>query len=175
MLADRGDPRAYFALGKTLRVMPDSLDYYIKAACAENWSLSLRYQSSHRAMCISNILKRWPQARLWTRVVSQPNGKFASLTGKYTMVAKNVSIVLGRLRKLRQSCSQCGMDLDIANRKLCKQCKTHCYCSRERQKMHWNQKGGHRDECQEVLCLQEKMEMSIKKSMGEKHDEKIDL
>ena len=54
----------------------------------------------------------------------------------------------------RKGCATCGTALDRSNRKLCRGCRNHCYCSRECQKVHWNRKkGGHRAECKEAQEL----------------------
>lgn len=62
------------------------------------------------------------------------------------------------LVELRGECSTCGIALCATNRKLCKRCKTFCYCSRKCQKIHWNQPcHGHRSECKGVTALREAM------------------
>ena len=57
------------------------------------------------------------------------------------------------IRELRACCGGCGASLeDDERRKICEGCRTHCYCSRDCQKRHWNRRDGkdHRRECKEV-------------------------
>ena len=51
-------------------------------------------------------------------------------------------------RELRGACASCGVLLDRSTRKLCGGCHTYCYCSRQCQKQHWNNRHcGHKTEC----------------------------
>ena len=55
------------------------------------------------------------------------------------------------LRNIRNACGGCGAVLEGERRKMCRRCRTYCYCSRDCQKSHWNRAdGGHRGECMEV-------------------------
>lgn len=60
-----------------------------------------------------------------------------------------------KLASLRGHCATCNVALSTSNRKLCKGCKVHCYCSHQCQKMHWNRKDGlgHAEECKEAQDL----------------------
>lgn len=65
------------------------------------------------------------------------------------------------LRALRKECAYCCVPLDRSNRKLCKGCRTHCYCSRNCQKKHWGLgNGGHRSECKEAQSLKTQIQQA---------------
>ena len=51
--------------------------------------------------------------------------------------------VRDELIRARHSCASCGIGLDASNRKMCKNCRASCYCSRQCQKTHWNRLDGH--------------------------------
>lgn len=59
---------------------------------------------------------------------------------------------------LRRQCAWCEISLDRSTRKMCKDCKTHCYCSEVCQSAHWNaEKNGHRSDCQKVTEVKKKV------------------
>ena len=108
------------------------------------------------------------EAAYWAMICSGDLGRFAISKLLLPMASKcifieNMSVeekktrlaVLVEMKKklctFRKECATCGTALDRSNRKLCKGCRNHCYCSRECQKMHWNRKkDGHSAECKEA-------------------------
>ena len=95
----------------------------------------------------------WAQARFWFRI-ARKRGEPEEGQGRDE---DNVE-VHSALCKMRKTCNICGVDLNTTTRKLCKGCKTYCYCSVECQKIHWGRsKDGHRAECKEVMELNKKM------------------
>lgn len=72
---------------------------------------------------------------------------------------EDVGELFDTLRGLKNCCGGCGAALlDGKMRKMCKGCKTYCYCDRKCQKLHWNRlEDGHRVECLEVSGLKKKV------------------
>ena len=67
------------------------------------------------------------------------------------------------LRNIRNACAGCGAVLEGDMRKMCRRCRTYCYCSRECQGLHWNRAiYGHREECMEVAAEMCKLLAAIK-------------
>ena len=103
------------------------------------------------AMACSGKLGRFNIAKLMLPIAS----KWLSI-GNQSMEEKKRRIdVLVTMKTLlhhfRKECATCGTALERSNRKLCRGCRNHCYCSRECQKMHWNRKkDGHSAECKEA-------------------------
>ena len=99
------------------------------------------------------------QERLWRHLLSHPkfDEKYWKNCHQYD-VMNEASSKTTSLVELRGECSICGTALTTTNRKLCKGCKTFCYCSRECQKIHWNRpNNGHQCECKGVATLREAM------------------
>ena len=64
----------------------------------------------------------------------------------------------GRFRELRMHCSSCGISLGRSTRKLCRGCRTFCYCSTACQKLHWDDPDdSHKDECKAAQMLIESL------------------
>ena len=93
-----------------------------------------------------------PQARFWLGIARKRGEDDVPIS------QENMNDVQSELREIRKSCKTCGIKLNSTTRKLCKGCKTYCYCSVECQQIHWNRsEDGHRDECKEVMGLAEKI------------------
>lgn len=59
---------------------------------------------------------------------------------------------------IRQECAWCQCTLDRSSRKMCKGCKTYCYCSKACQKAHWNaEENDHRSECKNAMVVKKKI------------------
>ena len=87
-----------------------------------------------------------PQARFWLGIAREAGAMW------------DMNDVRSELREIRKNCKTCGAKLNSTTRKLCKGCKTYCYCSVECQKIHWDRsEDGHRAECKEVMGLAEKI------------------
>ena len=116
-------------------------------------------QASGAMSCCLN-LQRYAEAKLWLSIASSCRARRGIPDDQHS--AKTVPPLQQHLRDLRQSCKVCSSPLDRSNRKLCKKCKTYCYCSRDCQKVHWNRsEDGHREECLRVTELKEKLTAKI--------------
>ena len=105
-----------------------------------------RNDAAYDALDCCSQLQRVAEAKFWmtvaTRSSAKPDDAFVD----------NIPNVQSSLRVLRQTCKVCGVSLNADTRKLCKGCKTYCYCSRDCQKVHWNRsEDGHREECKKVM------------------------
>ena len=113
-------------------------------------------EAAYWAMDCSGDLERFAVVK---RLLPMASKTLSSSIGNKPMEHKieriDMMVVLKKkLCAFRKECATCGTALDRSNRKLCKGCRNHCYCSRECQKVHWNRKkDGHRDECKEAQEL----------------------
>lgn len=160
-LANGGVVRAQVTLG----VLLFNNREYIRSA---KWYFAAAEQGDVDAivgMCIVEIRdEKYPQARFWLTLASKHMKDYAkaSLWNASAKKLRQTRDACGgcsdKLRHLRDACGGCGAALDGKTRKMCKGCKTYCYCDRQCQKLHWNRsEKGHRDECLEVEKLKDKM------------------
>ena len=108
-------------------------------------------ETAYWALNCSADLERFAIAKLLLPIASTClSACKKSLDEKKTRLTVLV-LVKKKLCSFRKECATCGTALDRSNRKLCRGCRNHCYCSRECQKMHWNRKkDGHSAECKEA-------------------------
>ena len=149
-LADEGMAKAEHNLANAYFRM-NQKDIGLKWATAA--ALQGHDLSAYLAMWCCQLIEPTPlaQMRFWFGI--------ARKRGEDTSSARQVTSdsVCETLSDIRKKCAVCAIELDSDTRKLCKGCKTFCYCSRECQKIHWNRsKDGHRAECKEVTALEEK-------------------
>ena len=118
---------------------------------------ALRHNSgaAYGAMDCCFELNRLAEAKLWLSVASEAEAEGEREIPSY---ARHFQSVKQRALDLRQTCKVCSAPLSTATRKLCKGCKTYCYCSAACQKIHWvRTEDGHRDECKRVMELKEQL------------------
>ena len=114
------------------------------------------------AMAGSLRRRNWCLARYWYGIDSKFEHESLKLR---RLEAAHESLKLRRLEAahelfcaLRKVCAWCETSLDRSTRKLCKGCKTHCYCSISCQEAHWNaEENGHRSDCQKVMEVKKKV------------------
>ena len=108
--------------------------------------------SAYDAMDCCFELDRFAEAKLWLSVASTSEDE------KAHDEPVHLSGLQEELRTLRKTCKVCSIPLDTTTRKLCKGCKTYCYCSKACQKIHWDRtEDGHREECKRVTELREQL------------------
>ena len=97
------------------------------------------------------------KANVWRKFVSRNLGVIpASPTKKHA--EEELRRFWGRFRELRMHCSSCGIPLDRSTRKLCRGCRTFCYCSTACQKLHWDDPDdSHKGECKAAQMLIESL------------------
>ena len=158
ILADGGGGKALFKLGAAFYDCQDyenARHWFVEAALQDNQPAKQHYDACLYALSSCGMLRLECEKRFWFRAVSK--WVRANVLGpKEAMCHESVR---RDLRNLRSSCVVCEASLDGATRKLCKGCKTYCYCSRECQELHWNMPGGdgHRAECLGVSELNKRM------------------
>ena len=111
-------------------------------------------ESAYWAMACSANLGRFAIAKLLLPMASKCVS-FSNRSVEERVRRVNLIVVLKQtLCDFRKECATCGTALGRSNRRLCRGCRNHCYCSRECQKLHWNRKkDGHSAECKEAQEL----------------------
>mmetsp|Transcript_33641 Transcript_33641/g.73784 ORF Transcript_33641/g.73784 Transcript_33641/m.73784 type:complete len:366 (-) Transcript_33641:1059-2156(-) len=158
-LAEGGHGKAQLALGRILFWDEDyerARHWFVEATLQGNLPEEQNFFACLYASFSCIMVGQECEARFWFRFVSTREGMVRVLE---PWNAKRYEAVRLQLRILRMSCVVCAAALDGTTRKLCKGCKTYCYCSRECQERHWNLPGGggHRAECLGVSELNRRM------------------
>ena len=149
-LAEAGHEPFQNSLGRTYYIMNQE-------ALGLKWATKSALQGGRHSAVLAMQCCRFSkpalvaQARFWLSEAT----KIEDLT---PFELENMGHVRSDLHEIRRSCTTCGVDLNSSTRKLCKGCKTYCYCSVECQKIHWDRsEDGHRSECKEVMALAKKI------------------
>ena len=125
-----------------------ALPWLVAAVMNQQCDMQFARETTPIAMVCCLRLQLRPQAKLWMCLAERSGFDFADEPSW-----KNwLSCLKQNLRDLRRSCAHCGVGLTRDTRKLCKGCRTCCYCSVDCQKHHWAG-GSHRGECKEVTRL----------------------
>ena len=107
--------------------------------------------AAYNAMDCCFELNRLAEGKLWLSVASEGGREAPSYTTYLQSVKQHAF-------DLRRTCAVCSAPLDTTTRKLCKGCRTYCYCSTACQKEHWDRtEDGHREECKRVMELKEQL------------------
>lgn len=130
----------------------EALSWFAQCGLQQDYCAKDRCYVSQGALDCCFKLNRLAEAKFWMCLASR-------LADGQELVQSNcVSGVQKQLRILRKTCKVCSAPLSTETRKLCKGCKTHCYCSTACQKEHWDRsEDGHREECKRVMKLKEKL------------------
>ena len=148
-LAERGNGDAqYFLFSLHGRVGDHEGARYWATTCSENPN------SPAAAINASTWLRRHCLVRHWYSI--ELSKKWLNFDREYVATLRKDAHDM--LRDLRQTCAWCQTNLDRSTRKMCKGCKSHCYCSEGCQRAHWNaEENDHRSECQKVMEVKKKV------------------
>ena len=136
---------AYYNFNDFSSSLPWLVAVALDESCGENLG-----RTAGCAMLCCDRLDLLPQTKLWMNLAEKNCFDFTQ--DKSTKLEVSYLSLKLRLRILRRSCAHCGVGLTRDTRKLCKGCRTCCYCSVDCQKHHWAE-GSHRGECKEVTRL----------------------
>ena len=154
-LAENGATLAYFSLGMAFyhtAAFTGALKWLEESAMQEG-KKDAAYSAS---ICCWFSLGRWAEGKFWLSFARKLDQKTKAID-KSGCLSVN-AFTDYQLHLFRKTCKVCSALLDTSTRKLCKGCKTFCYCSIECQKIHWDRsEDGHREECKRVMELKERM------------------
>ena len=129
-----------------------ALSWYERCALQRGYNAKDRCYVSQGALDCCFELDRLAEAKFWMHLATRLSD------GQELIQSKYLPDVQEFLRTLRKTCKVCSVSLDTTTRKLCKGCKTYCYCGTACQKEHWDRsEDGHREECKRVMELEEQL------------------